>query len=129
MTPPGGGAVECCGEPWIAEYTRRVRAMMATYRRKGEGRVLWLTLPLPRGGPLTATIIAVNGAIVRAAKGMKNVSVLRMDALFTPRGFADVIRYRGRYIRVRTADGIHLNVSGTAIAAKVIAAAIRKIRR
>ena len=47
-----------------------------------------------------------------------------MDSLFTPDGFAEVIRYRGRYIRVRTADGIHLNVSGTAIAAKVIAAAI-----
>ena len=47
--------------------------------------------------------------------------------MFTPNGFAEVIRYRGRYIRVRTADGIHLNVSGTAIAAKVIAAAIRKI--
>ena len=35
-----------------------------------------------------------------------------------------MIRYRGRYVRVRTADGIHLNVSGTAIAAKVIAAEI-----
>jgi hypothetical protein len=103
--------------------------MMAAYRRRGEGKVLWLTLPLPRGGPLTATIVAVNGAIVRAARGMKGVRVLRMDALFTPNGFADVIRYRGRYIRVRTADGIHLNVSGTAIAAKVIAAAIRKLAR
>ena len=108
---------------------RRLRGMMATYRRKGEGRVLWLTLPLPRGGPLTATMTAVNGAIVRAAAGMKNVSVLRMDSLFTPNGFADVIRYRGRYIRVRTADGIHLNVSGTAIAAGVIAAAIKRISR
>jgi hypothetical protein len=129
MTPPGGAPVECCGEPWLAEYVRRVRAMMAAYRRRGEGKVLWLTLPLPRGGPLTATIVAVNGAIVRAARGMKGVRVLRMDALFTPNGFADVIRYRGRYIRVRTADGIHLNVSGTAIAAKVIAAAIRKLAR
>jgi hypothetical protein len=129
MTPPGGSSVECCAEPWLAEYVRRVRAMMATYRRKGEGRVLWLTLPLPRGGPLTATITAVNGAIVRAAAGMKGVSVLRMDSLFTPNGFAEVIRYRGRYIRVRTADGIHLNVSGTAIAAGVIAAAIRRISR
>jgi lysophospholipase L1-like esterase len=129
MTNPEGTQVECCEEPWLAEYVRRVRAMMSTYRRKGEGRVLWLTLPLPRGGPLTATITAVNGAIVRAAEGMKGVSVLRMDSLFTPDGFAEVIRYRGRYIRVRTADGIHLNVSGTAIAAKVIAAAIKKLAK
>jgi lysophospholipase L1-like esterase len=126
MTTPGGAQVECCGEPWIAEYARRVRAMMATYRRKGEGKVLWLTLPLPRGGPKTESIVAVNGAIVRAAKGLKGVRVLRMDALFTPNGFAEVIRYRGRYIRVRTADGIHLNVSGTAIAAKIVADLLRR---
>ena len=130
MTTPDGTSVECCGEPWIAEYVRRVRAMMATYGRKGDGRVLWLTLPLPRdGGPRTESITAVNTAIVRAAEGMKGVSVLRMDTIFTPNGFEEVIRYRGRYIRVRTADGIHLNVSGTAIAAKVIAEAIRKIDR
>jgi lysophospholipase L1-like esterase len=129
MTTPGGAQVECCGEPWLAEYVRRVRAMMATYRRKGEGKVLWLTLPLPRAGAKTESIVAVNSAIVRAAKGLKGVRVLRMDALFTPNGFAEVIRYRGRYIRVRTADGIHLNVSGTAIAAKVIAAAIRRLAK
>jgi lysophospholipase L1-like esterase len=130
MTTPAGTSVECCDEPWIAEYVRRVRAMMATYRRKGDGRVLWLTLPLPRdGGPRTASITAVNSAIVRAGEGMKGVSILRMDEIFTPNGFAEVIRYRGRYIRVRTADGIHLNVSGTAIAAKVIAAAIRKMQK
>ncbi len=128
MTAPDGTRVECCGEPWLAEYARRVRAMMASYRRRGDGHVLWLTLALPRdGGPRTESITAVNSAIVRAGKGMPGVSVLRMDTLFTPNGFAEVIRYRGRYIRVRTADGIHLNVSGTAIAAKVIAAAIRRI--
>jgi lysophospholipase L1-like esterase len=129
MTTPDGTSVECCGEPWLAEYVRRVRAMMATYRRKGDGRVLWLTLPLPRGGPKTETITAVNTAIIRAAEGLEGVTVLRMDTIFTPNGFEEVIRYRGRYIRVRTADGIHLNVSGTAIAAKVIAEAIRKLQR
>lgn len=129
MTTPAGATVECCGGPWLAEYERRLRSMMTTYRRKTAGRIVWLTLPLPRGGPKTETITAVNGAIVRAAKGMNGVSVLRMDTLFTPNGFTEVIRYRGRYIRVRTADGIHLNVSGTAIAAKVVAAAIKKIAR
>jgi hypothetical protein len=48
-----------------------------------------------------------------------------MDLLFSPNGYTDVIRYRGRYVRVRTADGIHLNVSGTAIAAKVVADLLR----
>ena len=39
----------CCDEQWIAEYVRRVRTMMRTYLRGGRARVLWLTLPLPRG--------------------------------------------------------------------------------
>jgi lysophospholipase L1-like esterase len=127
MTTPAGVSVACCGEDWIAEYARRIRAMVKTYRREREGRVIWLTLPLPRdGGPKTESITAVNQAIVQAGEGQKGVTVLRMDTLFTPNGFADVIKYRGRYITVRTADGIHLNVSGTAIAAKVIAAALKK---
>ncbi len=126
MTTPAGVSVECCGEDYIAEYVRRIREMIKTYRRKREGRIIWLTLPLPRGGPKTESITAVNQAIVKAGQGQKGVTVIRMDTLFTPNGFADVIRYRGRYITVRTADGIHLNVSGTAIAAKVIAAALKK---
>ncbi|HEV2059891.1 MAG TPA: GDSL-type esterase/lipase family protein, partial [Solirubrobacteraceae bacterium] len=127
MTTPAGAKVQCCGRPWLSEYVRRLRAMTVTYRRKTAAQVIWLTLPLPRSGPKTETIMAVNAAIVRAAQDMRRVSVLRMDRLFTPNGFTEVIRYRGRYIRVRTADGIHLNVSGTAIAARVVAAAIRKL--
>jgi hypothetical protein len=34
--------------------------------------------------------------------------------------------YRGRDVRVRERDGIHLNVPGTAIAAKLVAAAVRQ---
>ena len=65
-------SVECCGEPWIAEYVRRIREMIKTYRREREGRVLWLTLPLPRdGGPKTESITAVNQAIVRPARGRR----------------------------------------------------------
>lgn len=126
MTTPSKVSVTCCDDAWVDEYVRRVRAMMRTYLRHGAGHVIWETLPLPRGGPLESIITKVNGAFVRAADGLDNVTVLRMDQLFTPNGFADVIRYRGRYVRVRTADGIHLNVSGTAIAAKVIAAEVRK---
>ena len=37
MRAPGGLASECCGAGWIAEYSHRVRAAMATYRRRGRG--------------------------------------------------------------------------------------------
>ncbi|MEA2690564.1 MAG: hypothetical protein QOD51_3171, partial [Candidatus Eremiobacteraeota bacterium] len=95
-----------------------------TYRRKGRGRVIWLTLPIPKGPRDVAD--AVNFSVVAAATGLKRVSVLRLDQFFTPDGFREVMPYRGRDVRVRAADGIHLNVAGTAIAAKIVAAALRK---
>jgi len=120
-----GAVVACCGEPWIAAYAGRVRTMMRGYERRGRGRVVWLTLPLPRSGSRATMTAAVNGAIVRAGAGMAGVTVLRMDRLFSPGGYTETIRWRGRDVPVRTADGIHLNVSGTAIAAKVIVGALR----
>jgi hypothetical protein len=123
--PTTGGPVACCDEPWIAAYAKRVRTMMRRYLRHGRGRVIWMTLPLPSATARTAMTTAVNAAIVRAGTGLAGVTVPRMDLLFSPDGFAEVIRYRGRDVRVRTADGIHLNVSGTAIAAKVVADLLR----
>jgi hypothetical protein len=126
MTTPEGATVPCCDEPWVAEYSRRVRAMMTTYVRGGLARVFWLTVPLPRLAAREPASRAVNAAIVRAGAGQPGVTVLRMDLLFSPNGFQDAIRYRGRVVRVRDIDAIHLNVQGTAIAASVVAQAMRK---
>jgi hypothetical protein len=125
MRTPDGGSVVCCDEPWVAEYSRRVRAMMQTYARRGRGRVLWLTQPAPSTAAHTLVTTAVNAGILRAAAGLKNVTVLRMDTLFTPNGYSETIRYRGRTVHVRQGDGIHLNVAGTAIAATAIAKVLR----
>ncbi len=124
MATPGGQQAECCGESWVAEYSRRVRAMMQTYVRRGSGRVYWLTQPDPREAHFALVVDAVNAAILRAGKDLRGVRVVDLDALFTPRGYADSIRYRGRSVHVRQADGVHLNVAGTAIVAKVVAEAI-----
>jgi hypothetical protein len=35
----GGEEVPCCGADWAAIYATRVRQMMNTYRRDGDGRV------------------------------------------------------------------------------------------
>ena len=125
MQAPDGTTRQCCGADWIAEYTRRVRAIMLTYRRKGRGRVIWLTLPIPKGPRAVAD--AVNFSIVAAAKDLPRVTVLRLDELFTPDGFREVMPYRGRTVRVREVDGIHLNIAGTAIAAKLVAAELRAL--
>jgi lysophospholipase L1-like esterase len=128
MPTPGGASAACCDEPWVAEYARRVRTMMRTYRRHGRGRVLWLTLPTPREARLIPIFGAVNRAILRAADGLSGVKVLRMDLLFTPAGYRDVMRYRGKSVRVREIDGVHLSISGTAIAATAIARELLALR-
>ena len=56
------------------------------------------------------------------------MKVLRIDKMFSSDGYRDVIRYRGRDVRVRESDGVHLNVAGTAIAAKAVAQAIKDLQ-
>ena len=124
LTMPGGARLECCGAGWIAEYARRVRAMMTTYRRGGRARVLWLTLPIPKGPREVAD--AVNLAVVEAGRGLAGVEVLRMDQFFTPTGFREAMPYRGRIVEVREKDGIHLNITGQVIAARIVAGALRR---
>jgi hypothetical protein len=128
MATPGGQQVKCCGTAWVAEYARRVRAMMKTYTRGGR-RVYWLTQPDPREPSFGLVVDAVNAAILRAGRDLRRARVVDLDALFTPHGYADSVRYRGRNVHVRQADGVHLNVAGTAIVAKVVAAAIRADER
>ena len=124
MQTPAGARVECCDGAWTAEYARRIRRMMRTYRRDGRARVLWLTLPLTRGP--RDLVDAVNLAVIQAARGLDGVTVLRMDEVFTPEGFRETMPYRGRVVDVREEDGIHLNITGQVIAARIVAAALRR---
>jgi len=49
---------------------------------------------------------------------------LRMDLVFTPDGYRDVISSRGRDVDLRDVDGVHLNVAGAVIAAKLVVPAL-----
>lgn len=127
LTEPAGATVECCAEPWVALYAARVRSIMRSYLRRGRGRVFWLTPPLPRDPVRLQITSAITVAIERAATGLAGVKVVRVDQLFAPAGvYTEVIRYRGRDVRVRDADGVHLNISGTAIMAQLLAPEIRR---
>ena len=128
MGAPDGTVLVCCDEAWVAEYARRMRATLLTYAHRGHGRVFALTIAAPRDGARAAITAAVNTGIVRAAEGLAGVRVLRMDLVFSPDGFREVIRYGGADVDVREPDGTHLNVSGTAIEARIVAAAIRAPR-
>jgi hypothetical protein len=123
MPAADGASHECCDAAWVDEYVRRVRTTMLTYGR----RVFWLTIVAPKN-PLRAPIVAaVNTAIVRAAEGLPEVHVVRMDLLFSPDGYRDVIRYRGRDVRVREPDGVHLNIAGAEIAAREVVKALHAV--
>ena len=121
-----GALEQCCSDAWKSLYSRRVRKMMRTYLQGGRARVVWLTLPAPRFAPRKLIADAVNASIVKAAEGIEGVKVVRMDLLFSPDGYRETIRYRGRDVDVREPDGVHLNISGTAIAAKAVKRAIRE---
>ena len=123
----GGGSVECCGAEWAVTYARRARSMMDTYRRDGDARVYWLTLPLPREPNRQKTARAVNAAIAVAAQPYRSqVRVLDMTDVFTPGG-----RYRaampigGRETLVREPDGIHLNEAGARVALDIVLGRLR----
>lgn len=127
---PGGEEVECCDEPWVLLYAARVRTMMETYLRRGRARVFWLTPPLPRDPVRRRITSAITSASEHAAARLAGVEVVRVDRIFSPSGtYTEVIRHRGRDVRVRDPDGVHLNISGTAILAQLLAPAVREAIR
>jgi lysophospholipase L1-like esterase len=128
MPGPRGSDVKCCGPDWAAEYAYRARRMMNTYRRGGDARVYWLTLPAPREGDRQEIARAVNAAIEVAAQPYRaQVRALDMEEIFTPGGrYRDAMEVDGRRQIVREADGIHLNGRGAGIAADAVLEAVRE---
>lgn len=121
MTTPGGATVACCGADWGAEYTRRVRGIMRTYAQDGRGTVVWLTVPAARDSRRAAGQVVVNAALRRAAAGLPTVQVLDLARVFTPDGtYRATMVVRGRRVRIRESDGLHLSIAGAKIAAGVI---------
>ena len=103
---------------------------MRVYARGGRARVLWLLLPTPRGGFFRQIFPAVNAALRRAARGLEDdVRIIDLVETFTPGGrYRDSIVVDGKTIRVRQADGIHLNTTGASIAANIVLRALRNER-
>lgn len=119
-----GSLHDCCDEGWVREYAGRARQQMTTYLRGGRARVVWLTLPIPRGQrPFVAA--SINDAILQASAGLPGVTVVRLDVVFTPDGHREFMQHRGHDVPIFRADGVHLTITGTAIAAKLVAAAVR----
>jgi lysophospholipase L1-like esterase len=128
LTAPGGREVPCCGEEWSDLYARRARTVMRTYAQHGAGVVLWLTVPIARDARRTPAIVAVNGALARAAATVPGARVIPADEIFTPGGrYRDTMEYGGRRRRVREADGAHLSLAGARIAADAVIASLETL--
>jgi hypothetical protein len=101
--------------------------MMDTYRGRGAARVYWLLLPTYRSKARNTIAHVVNAAIYTAASPYRaQVRILDMGAIFTPGNkYRDAMTVGGREQLVRQADGIHLNVTGSRLAADRVVAALR----
>ena len=126
MPGPGGKQVNCCSATWAAIYAGRVREMMDTYRRAGLARVYWLTLPTPRDGARAQISLVVNAAIDVAGEPWRDqIRVIDTVPVFTPGDrYRDSMTVNGQPTIVRQSDGIHLNNPGSALAAKLVLAAV-----
>ncbi|MDX6688954.1 MAG: uncharacterized protein QOG15_411 [Solirubrobacteraceae bacterium] len=128
LTTPAGQTAQCCGRAWAAEYSRRVRGMMASYLRDGLGIVYWILLPAPRD-PRRVEIPVINGAVrTAAAQFSDGVRVIHELAdVVSPGGvFHESILYRGVQRVVRAPDGIHLAKYGVRIGASILLRALRQ---
>jgi lysophospholipase L1-like esterase len=123
----GTREVKCCGADWAAEYAYRARRMMDTYRRGGAARVYWLLLPTYRSAARNKIAHVVNAAIYAAASPYRaQVRILDMGAIFTPGNkYRDAMTVDGHDQIVRQADGVHLNGTGSRVAADDVIQALR----
>jgi hypothetical protein len=123
-----GATADCCGPDWIGEYTRQVRAMMASYLDGGSSVVYWVLLPAPRAADRVDSNHAINTAIRRAAatfpEGIKLVDI--GPAISPGDHYRLTAIYRGRRAVIREPDGIHLANAGVHIATDVILRAMRR---
>jgi hypothetical protein len=119
--------VSCCGPDWIGLYAGLVRPLVRSYLRHGQGRVYWLTLPVPREDARAPLFAAVNDAVrslvPHFGSGLRMIGV---DTAVSPGGFQDTISYDGLTIHPRTPDGIHLTHAGACVEESLVSQALRE---
>jgi lysophospholipase L1-like esterase len=128
MPGPSGKDVSCCGSEWAAIFANRARQMMNNYRQAGAGQVFWLTVPTPRDPARQRIERAVNeGIAVAAAPWRDQVHLIDTVAIFTPGDhYRDAMQVNGSDQIVRESDGIHLNETGSSVAADAVVADLDK---
>ncbi|MFL5908523.1 MAG: GDSL-type esterase/lipase family protein, partial [Solirubrobacterales bacterium] len=126
MPGPGGRQVNCCGSDWEAIFRSRVEQMIDNYLEGGAQRIYWLTIPTQRDPARKPIADAVSRAIAEAAASRgAAVRVVDLVPIFTPGdSYRDSMEIDGKQTIVRESDGIHLNDTGSSLAADVVLQAV-----
>jgi lysophospholipase L1-like esterase len=128
MPGPDGKDVSCCGPEWAAIWANRARQLMDNYRQNGAAKVYWLTVPTARDPDRKPITDAVNAAVYAAAAPLRSeVRVIDDASLVTPEDrFRNAMEVDGREEIVREPDGIHLNQTGSGLAADQLEEALER---
>jgi lysophospholipase L1-like esterase len=128
MPGPDGADVSCCGPKWAAIWANRARQLMDNYRQNGAARVYWLTVPTARDPDRKPITDAVNAAVYAAAAPLRSqVRVIDDASFFTPGDqFRNAMEVDGAEEIVREPDGIHLNQTGSGLAADQVEEALER---
>jgi lysophospholipase L1-like esterase len=127
--PLPNGHVAGEGSPsWAAEYERRLEIVMGILSQRGRAPVLWLTLPMAREARRSHDYALINAAAREATRAVPSMRVVEVGEKFTPGGrYRDSMPIDGRNRIVRQADGVHLNVTGSRLAADLALADLRRV--
>ncbi len=101
---------------WEDEYTKRVTLVMDKLTAMPGSRVIWLGLPAMREARLQQDITLINALVAAAADVREAVVFYSTEPLFSRRPgvfSSHVAGPDGMPLRVRDADGVHLNRSGS----------------
>ncbi len=125
MLDDRGREVACCRRAWIEAYARDARRMMETYASRGRF-VYWLTFPAPNDEYRRRIGLAVNYALGLAARRVDRVRLLDMACVVHSRATSTAGGWKSTASGswCGSADGVHLNENGAALALRYIRRAL-----
>ncbi len=107
---------------WKDEYTKTTMRLMRI-ARKHRLLTFWIGLPITEKRSLNPRIKAVNAIHEESASHFDNIHYIPLWKMFS-RGKERFIRYiknaKGRNVRIRTRDGIHLNYLASQTASRYV---------
>jgi hypothetical protein len=121
MTLPTGHVFLAGTPAWTREYQRRAEICMRIWIHGGARRIYWLAMPPARDPSWAYDDAQINTALRRAAARVPGAEYLDILGPITNHGrYADYVHEHGQPELVREADGVHVNLAGSALVAREV---------